>query len=206
MIRSAKAKRFNISSEFVDESQNDEEPKFMEEPPQPKYEQPKHEGYVVYQTAVHYDSYGNNNPNYNNQRIPYNPNPNYDSLYSPQDYAFHNNNGNRPQFGPTQKHTNLDGMTYPYASHFVSTVHKGNEDNFQSPQGYHQPFPNEMISQTHTRYKRQSSGEVDPVCPSRMILVEPKAALNDKSQWKYVINLSERDPRLKQAIKVEVCQ
>ncbi|KAF7489951.1 hypothetical protein SSS_04831 [Sarcoptes scabiei] len=46
---------------------------------------------------------------------------------------------------------------------------------------------------------------LEQLCPSRVILLEPKAALNDRRQWKYVVNLAERDPRLKQAIKVEVC-
>lgn len=59
------------------------------------------------------------------------------------------------------------------------------------------------------RPKRQISSDneffSEQLCPSRVILLEPKAALNDRRQWKYVVNLAERDPRLKQAIKVEVC-
>jgi hypothetical protein len=199
----AKAKRFNISSEFVDESQNDEEPKFYEEP-KPEYEpRPKHEGYVVYQTALHYDAYGTNPP------IPYaSPIPNYQPIpYPAQDYGY--NNGNQQQ----NRHQNIEHMSYPYTSQFAPAVHpkdNGYYDQAHQPhqpqQNFHQPYANDMTSQTHTRYKRQTGEMVDPVCPSRMILVEPKAALNDKSQWKYVINLADRDPRLKQAIKVEVCQ
>lgn len=194
MIRLAKAKRFNISSEFVDESQNDEEPKFYEEPP-PQYEPPpKHEGYVVYQTALHYDAYGSN------QRIPYNnPHPNPQPIpYPTHDYGYAGNGGRQPL---PAGHRNVEQMSYPYASHFAPVVYpKENNQNYYGSQ------PHEMISQSHTRYKRQIEEAVDPVCPSRMILVEPKAGLNDKSQWKYVINLADRDPRLKQAIKVEVCQ
>ena len=218
MIRLAKAKRFNISSEFVDESQNDEEPKFYEDPV-PQYEPPpKHEGYVVYQTALHlrhYDAYGPN------QRIPYNPNLNPNPTYQPipypaQDYGYNNNNGNNGHQSPNADHPNIEQMSYPYASQYTPVVYpKENNQNYygqqpeqahQQQQGYPEPFPNEMISQTRTRFKRQAGDIVDPVCPSRMILVQPKAGLNDKSQWKYVINLADRDPRLKQAIKVEVCQ
>ncbi|CAG2112665.1 unnamed protein product, partial [Medioppia subpectinata] len=81
VIRAAKAKRFNISSEFVDESLNDEEPHFYDQqppppPPQP-YNNPKHEGYVVYQTAVHYDNNHHNTykpNNYDNRQLNYNNN------------------------------------------------------------------------------------------------------------------------------------
>ena len=201
----------------MDESQNDPEPNFYD-PPKPQYEKPpKHEGYVVYQTAVHYDSYGNVPHNYNNERQHYNsPQINYQPLYPPQHYGLHNdnynNNGNKPQYHSIQNHRNIEQMAYPYASDLAPVAHpKENSADYyphqDSRQGYNQMFPNnDMISQTHTRYKRQTGTETNDACPSRMILVEPKAALNDKSQWKYVINLSDRDPRLKQAIRVEVCQ
>jgi hypothetical protein len=225
VIRAAKAKRFNISSEFVDESLNDEEPHFYDQPPPPQYDNPppKHEGYVVYQTAVHYDSPYNKPNNYNNRQQNYN---NHYSSYGPPDtsaqgygynqnngynsgYNYNNNNVNRAQYRPTySKHSRPDQKGYPspsYDSHYSPPpVRYGNDNHYPQQQQY----DNEMISQSHqTRYKRQTGAEVvDPVCQSRMILVEPKAALNDRSQWKFVINLADRDPRLKQAIKVEVCQ
>ncbi|XP_054168199.1 protein spaetzle 5-like [Oppia nitens] len=217
VIKAAKAKRFNISSEFVDESLNDEEPHFYEE--QPEYNKPpKHEGYVVYQTAVHYDN-NYQKPNYNNRQN--NNNYNHHSSYPPNDspynYGFGNNynsDDNRGQYRPYDtKQKPFEQTIYPYNSHYTPMRYPNdNHNNYypqhqQSPHGYQQPFDNEMISQRHqNRYKRQTDPVVDPVCQSRMILVEPKAALNDKSQWKFVVNLSDRDPRLKQAIKVEVCQ
>ncbi len=218
MISAAKAKRFNISSEFVDESQNDDEPHFPEE--EPVYDKPKHEGYVVYQTAVHYDlNNNNNNPNYNNRQN-YNNGQNYNhptspsyqtSGYSnpdtPQGYTVYDHN-NRDQYTSTQMHRNNQQNVYPYGSHYAPIRYPNdNNYNIYQPQTYQQQsYQNTMISQQpQSRYKRQIGGDVDPVCPSRMILVEPKAALNDKSQWKFIVNLSDRDPRLKQAIKVEVC-
>ena len=34
---------------------------------------------------------------------------------------------------------------------------------------------------------------------------DPKQ-LNDKRQWKYIVNAPERDPQIRQVIKVEVCE
>ena len=58
------------------------------------------------------------------------------------------------------------------------------------------------------RYKRQAGAEeeeVESVCRTQMQFISPKVALNDKAEWKFIVNLGERDPRLKQIIKVDVC-
>lgn len=59
------------------------------------------------------------------------------------------------------------------------------------------------------RYKRQATAaeeeEVESVCRTQMQFISPKVALNDKAEWKFIVNLAERDPRLKQVIKVDVC-
>lgn len=56
------------------------------------------------------------------------------------------------------------------------------------------------------RYKRQAEEEeVESVCRTQMQFISPKVALNDKAEWKFIVNLAERDPRLKQVIKVDVC-
>ncbi|EEC04906.1 hypothetical protein IscW_ISCW005056 [Ixodes scapularis] len=48
--------------------------------------------------------------------------------------------------------------------------------------------------------------EVDPACLVRTMFVSPKAGLNDRSEWKYVVNVQERDSRAKQVIRVDVCR
>lgn len=158
VVTMARAKRFNISSEFVDESQNDPEPRFeIDELDDPAWAEPE---------------------------------------------PFHRFNGFHPQ-----QPINVVNSYGPYGHRAtVSPVYTPSAGNFQA------------FHQTLNRYKRQtndgpiqshsiSSNEIpiEPICPSRSILIEPKAALNDRRQWKFIVNLSERDSRLKQAIKVEVC-
>lgn len=43
-------------------------------------------------------------------------------------------------------------------------------------------------------------------CRSRAKFITPKAAMNENSKWKYVVNVANMDPELQQVIKVEVCQ
>ncbi|KAI1293769.1 hypothetical protein HDE_06644 [Halotydeus destructor] len=60
----------------------------------------------------------------------------------------------------------------------------------------------------HKRHKRQADGENEEaveVCRVNQQFVSPRAALNDKSQWKYIVNVPERDPRLRQTVKVDIC-
>ncbi|XP_015790281.1 uncharacterized protein LOC107367110 [Tetranychus urticae] len=45
----------------------------------------------------------------------------------------------------------------------------------------------------------------EEICATKSMYITPRAALNDKSEWKYIVNLGDRDSRLKQIIKVEVC-
>lgn len=60
------------------------------------------------------------------------------------------------------------------------------------------------------RHKRQASSdeddnEVEAICRTQKQFISPKVALNDRSEWKYIVNLGDRDPRLRQIIKVDVC-
>lgn len=77
-----------------------------------------------------------------------------------------------------------------------------NEDNDD------EPFRQEKMNPS--RFKRQANGangedEVESICKTQMQFISPKVALNDRAEWKYIVNLGERDPRLKQIIKVDVC-
>jgi hypothetical protein len=45
----------------------------------------------------------------------------------------------------------------------------------------------------------------EEVCRSRHMYITPKSALNDRSEWRYIVNLGDKDNRLRQVIKVDVC-
>lgn len=57
-----------------------------------------------------------------------------------------------------------------------------------------------------SRMKRQTDEEeIEDVCRTQKQFISPRAALNDRAEWKYIVNLGDRDPRLRQVIKVDVC-
>uniref|UniRef100_A0A147BF22 Putative cyclin-dependent serine/threonine-protein kinase n=1 Tax=Ixodes ricinus TaxID=34613 RepID=A0A147BF22_IXORI len=58
----------------------------------------------------------------------------------------------------------------------------------------------------HKRDLVKRAPEVDPACLARTMFVSPKAGLNDRSEWKYIVNVRERDSRARQVIQVEVCR
>ncbi|XP_042908223.1 uncharacterized protein [Parasteatoda tepidariorum] len=121
IVSSAKARRFNFTTVFVDERDGDVEPnnELLPEGP-PKVQ---HDGYIVYQTAVHYD--------------------------------------------------------------------------YQLPSAQVQWRP---------IVRRQSEEEEKPVCAARTRFVPPQAALNDNSEWKYIVNVQNKDVRFRQIIRVDVCE
>lgn len=78
------------------------------------------------------------------------------------------------------------------------------------PQASHQPTSvhhDYVVSDYSTWSKSHSIGkrneDTEQACASRTIFIPPRAALNDKSQWKYVVNLSNQNFR--QIVRVEVC-
>ena len=92
------------------------------------------------------------------------------------------------------------------------------QNNFNSYQsGFGDETDDGFVSQEKMRFKRQigeggtedpntnSAEEVESVCRTQKRFISPRAALNDKAQWKYIVNLGDRDPRLRQIIKVDVC-
>lgn len=58
-----------------------------------------------------------------------------------------------------------------------------------------------------TRVKKQVGFDDEPeeLCQTKRLFITPKAGFSDKSEWRYIVNVSERDSRLKQVIKVDVC-
>ena len=175
VVKMARAKRFNISSEFVDESENDPEPNLSEEP------WPEPEPFLQHSLGGHSFGGGFNVPQ--------------------QPIAHFHNFDYKPYYGEKYR------ATAPPYHHQQRSIYA---NSYSGPHELGAYASASAVAVSHSRYKRQAGGggtelPIEPVCPSRMILIEPKAALNDKRQWKFVVNLSERDPRLKQAIKVEVC-
>ena len=55
------------------------------------------------------------------------------------------------------------------------------------------------------RRKRNTNG-VEPACETRNLYISPKVALNDKNQWKFIVNAQDRDPRIKQIVRAELCR
>lgn len=100
IVRSAAADKFNFSSIFMDEREGDNEPNFPPPPPPPTYGKKTGRGYVVYQTAVHYDPVPRTKsvndyyaPNYNGQAA----NPTYDEQ-GYQQAGYHNRGYGQPQY------------------------------------------------------------------------------------------------------------
>ncbi|KAH7982871.1 hypothetical protein HPB52_007850 [Rhipicephalus sanguineus] len=139
-------------------------------------DQPRTDSYVVYQTAVHYD---------------------YDHQGGPP----HHHGGPHQRRRPPQQ----------------QQQHRRHHQH-QEPQLHHQPSHQDgddwadttiVLPPTFVYHKRdlvKRAPEVDPACPVRTMFVSPKAGLSDRSQWKYVVNLQDRDPSAKQVIRVDVCR
>lgn len=230
IVKMARAKRFNISSEFIDESENDNEPYFDDYIPydyndevddysftgQPYQENDNIENGNIKYNNDNRDNNGTqdeqlnkitniNNINENN-KMGNNRNAaivqhfhNLDWKFLPQKvFSISNNNRNR-----NTANTVYNKITPQYGS--VKSISSNTNSPLSSPIMNHQY---QLNGNGHGRYKRQASDTdvfIEPLCASRTIVMEPKAALNDRRQWKYVVNLAERDKRLRQAIKVEVC-
>ncbi|XP_050052637.1 uncharacterized protein [Dermacentor andersoni] len=97
--------------------------------------------------------------------------------------------------------------------------HRRQQQQHQEPQFHHHQPPHQdgddwadttiVLPPTFVYHKRdlvKRAPEVDPACPVRTMFVSPKAGLSDRSQWKYVVNLQDRDPSAKQVIRVDVCR
>lgn len=220
VIKMARAKHFNISSEFVDEADNDDEPQLLEEEgfdnplagwvpaPDPFRGTPGgSSAFSQRQQQQQHDVSGGGS---------YAPPGAYGgqpASYHQPVAQFHNYDYNlggataRPPMSPTFGYKPYEKVVQQHQQQ----QYYGGSGTKSSAAGY--SYPAAPATHRH-RYKRQAPGDGaanealpnEPICPSRTIIIEPRAAMNDRSQWKFVVNLAERDPRLKQAIKVEVCR
>ncbi|CAH1963742.1 unnamed protein product [Acanthoscelides obtectus] len=57
----------------------------------------------------------------------------------------------------------------------------------------------------HSRVKRQSKVNGEQLCAATSNYIVPKAALNNKGNWMYVVNMPEVDSRASQLVKTETC-
>ncbi|XP_055948437.1 protein spaetzle 5-like [Argiope bruennichi] len=63
-----------------------------------------------------------------------------------------------------------------------------------------------QFSRLQTMGRRERRNEdVEVACQVRSTYVPPRAALNDNSEWKYIVNVPERDRRFTQYIRVDIC-
>jgi hypothetical protein len=60
-------------------------------------------------------------------------------------------------------------------------------------------------STMHERTKRQSALTGQSLCTARSQFIMPRAALNNKGNWMYVVNMPELDNRFTQLVKSETC-
>ncbi|GIY76835.1 protein spaetzle 5 [Caerostris darwini] len=57
----------------------------------------------------------------------------------------------------------------------------------------------------NTGRRERRNEDVEVACQVRSTYVPPRAALNDNSEWKYIVNVPERDRRFTQYIRVDIC-
>ncbi|XP_076369212.1 uncharacterized protein LOC143256211 isoform X2 [Tachypleus tridentatus] len=60
-------------------------------------------------------------------------------------------------------------------------------------------------SHPHYRHRGRRQQDEEPACAVRTMFILPEAGLTDRSEWKFVVNVPDRDPRFKQVIRVDVC-
>lgn len=53
-------------------------------------------------------------------------------------------------------------------------------------------------------FKRHTNN-LEKICKSQTIYITPKVALNDKSEWKFIINIDNDNGQFRQIIRVDVC-
>ncbi|CAH1108922.1 unnamed protein product [Psylliodes chrysocephalus] len=156
-------------------------------------------------------------PQYPFQDEGYNyPPPNY---YQPQNFTGYSDPGNtkysnpyvgqpnRPWYQPYQQV--LEQPQYgQYNNLWKRSVHQNNRRYKRSqkfkrmPRIYSGKFEN---STSLNRSKRQTAPGQRTLCPIRTQYIIPRAALNNKGNWMYVVNMPEVDSRVTQLVKSEIC-
>ncbi|XP_040075592.1 uncharacterized protein LOC8028596 [Ixodes scapularis] len=140
-------------------------------------DQPRTDSYLVYQTAVHY-----------NYQLPR------------HQQHHHQNQQRHQQLQRQHQHHQQQHQEHHLQQHHQRQLQNDNDDWGDEPT----ILPPAFVYHKRDLVKR--APEVDPACLVRTMFVSPKAGLNDRSEWKYVVNVQERDSRAKQVIRVDVCR
>lgn len=60
-------------------------------------------------------------------------------------------------------------------------------------------------NQQHTRHRKRRQAATNQLCPTRTEFIMPKAAMNNRGNWMFVVNLNEIDDRYTQLVGTETC-
>ncbi|XP_076368729.1 uncharacterized protein LOC143256033 isoform X2 [Tachypleus tridentatus] len=177
VVAGTKAKRFNFTSVFFDERNGDAEPNTSLLPDEPP-DSDEHE---------HNDEMSDDNPK---------------STHPPWNYYGHNQ-GYGKGYAPSRAH--------PYYRHrYVVSINRHESSYPCRPYFRHRSVvsansQSSLFSRPNNRHRSRRQRDEEPLCAVRTMFILPEAGLTDRSQWKFVINVPDRDPRFKQVIRVDVC-
>ncbi|XP_047359055.1 protein spaetzle 5 isoform X1 [Vespa velutina] len=77
--------------------------------------------------------------------------------------------------------------------------------NKMAPQTFHENPLLQYVNLKTERTKRQMNTDTVALCPTEAQYITPKAALNNRGNWMYVVNLAEQDDKYSQLVKSEKC-
>ncbi|KFM76306.1 Protein spaetzle, partial [Stegodyphus mimosarum] len=67
------------------------------------------------------------------------------------------------------------------------------------------PYSGSSSSRFVANRRERRNQDVEVACQVQSTYVPPRAALSDSSEWKYIVNVPERDRRFSQVVRVDVC-
>ncbi|XP_074603256.1 uncharacterized protein LOC141856735 isoform X2 [Brevipalpus obovatus] len=186
IVNHAKTSNFNFSSIFVDESINDIEPRMDN---------------LIYHSIKTIDK----GPKQQQQQQPQpqQSRVNLGQRMINQSYSanLRNKMNNSPISRQLAKNANEDNNNSTSSSNNNST----NFDDQQNPRTKRKS-QQEMANNPQQQSKSKAPlYEVEELCQFTSRYVEPRVALNDRAEWKFIVNLGDHDPRLRQIIRAELC-
>ncbi|XP_022238861.1 uncharacterized protein LOC106457290 [Limulus polyphemus] len=101
--------------------------------------------------------------------------------------------------GPEEHHHHHNGYTNHQPTHHP--WYHGSSYYGRNQEYGHSYTP----SHPYYRHRGRRQQNEEPVCAVRTMFILPEAGLTDRSEWKFVVNVPDRDPRFKQVIRVDVC-
>ncbi|XP_015115630.1 protein spaetzle 5 [Diachasma alloeum] len=92
------------------------------------------------------------------------------------------------------------GQTFP--PEWLTNKHTRRETTIPNRSHRENPF---LPPNNHNRAKRQAPSEVISLCETNSQYLMPRAALNNRGNWMYVVNLPETREKYSQLVKTETC-